>query len=129
MINLWIIVILVALVFIISRLIALAVLRWHILPRKALSNGHRPHHFVYGNILIVLTSFLVIGLGVDTTNVWIAIAYGLGLGLVLDEFPHWLGNVKELTRNTPVIPGALPAVIIVEVVLLVVILLKALSIL
>jgi len=129
MVNLWIIATFIAIVFIVSRLIAFATLKWHILPKRTLSNGRRPHHFVYGNVLVVLASFLVIGLGVDATNVWIAIAYGLGLGLVLDEFPHWVGNVKELTRNTPVIPGALPAVIIVEVVLLVVILLKALSIL
>lgn len=127
--NLWIIATLVALVFIVSRLIAFATLKWHILPENTLSNGRRPHHFVYGNILIVLASFLVVGLGVNATNVWIAVTYGLGLGLVLDEFPHWLGDVKELTRNTPVVPGALPAVIIVEVVLLVVILLKTLSIL
>lgn len=104
------------------------VLKWKVLPKNTLSNGRRVHHFVYGNVLILITSFLVIGLGVDATSIFIAIAYGIGLGLILDEFPHWLGNVKELTRNVPIIPGALPAIIVAEVIIVLVIILKALEI-
>jgi hypothetical protein len=91
---------------------AYAVLVWHILPEKTLSNGHRPHHFVYGNILIVSTSFAVIGLGADPSGIVILIAYGVGLGLILDEFPHWLGNIKELRRNVPIIRGGLIATLV-----------------
>ena len=105
------------------------VLKWKVLPKNTLSNGRRVHHFVYGNILILLASFLVIGLGVDATSIFIAIAYGVGIGLVLDEFPHWLGNVKELTRNVPIIPGAIPVIILAELILLLIILLKAFAIL
>jgi hypothetical protein len=50
--------------------------------------------------------------------------YGIGLGLVLDEYPHWTGNVKELTRNIEIIPGALPVVITAEVLLIVLVILK-----
>lgn len=98
--------------FLVSRFVAYAVLVWRTLPQKTLSNGNRPHHFVYGNILIVIASFAVIGLGVDPTNIVILIAYGVGLGLVLDEFPHWLGNIKELQRNVPIIRGGLIATLV-----------------
>lgn len=113
----------------ISRLITFAVLKWRILPKNTLSNGRRVHHFVYGNALIVLASFLVIGLGVDGALWWIAVLYGVGLGLVLDEFPHWIGNVKELTRNVPIIPGAIPAVAVACGVILILIVLKLAGIL
>lgn len=95
--------------FLLSRLIAYAVLVWRILPERILSNGRRLHHFVYGNILIVFTSFAVIGLGANPTSIVALIAYGVGLGLILDEFPHWLGDVKELRRNVPIIRGGLIA--------------------
>lgn len=98
--------------FLVSRFIAYAVLVWHILPKKTLSNGNRPHHFVYGNILIVVTSFAVIGLGADPTSTVILAAYGIGLGLVLDEFPQWLGDVEELRRNVPIIRGGLIATLV-----------------
>lgn len=129
MTSLWIIFFSILIVFVISRLITFMVLKWKVLPKNTLSNGRRVHHFVYGNILILLASFLVIGLGVDATSIFIAIAYGVGIGLVLDEFPHWLGNVKELTRNVPIIPGAIPVIILAELILLLIILLKAFAIL
>ena len=111
-------------VFAISRLVTFMVLKWKVLPKNTLSNGRRVHHFVYGNALILATSFLIIGLGVDATNVFIAIFYGIGIGLILDEFPHWMGNVKELTRNVPIVPGAIPAIIIAEAIILFVIVLR-----
>lgn len=104
------------------------VLKWKILPLSTLSNGKRPHHFVYGNFLIILTSFLVIGLGIDPENTFVIVAYGIGIGLILDEFPHWMGSVKELTRNVPLIPGAIPAIIASELTLLLLIILKYLDV-
>ena len=125
MISLWIIFSCILFVFTISRLITFMVLRWKVLPKSTLSNGRRVHHFVYGNVLILTASFLVIGLDFDATNNFIVIIYGIGLGLILDEFPHWLGNVKELTRNVAIIPGAIPAVIAAETIIIVLIILKA----
>jgi hypothetical protein len=69
------------------------------------------------NILILLTSFAVIGLGYRP-NILIYFLYGIGLGLVLDEFPHWMGNIKELNRNVFIIPGGLIAVTLSLLVLL-----------
>lgn len=111
-------------VFLISRFIALASLRWNILPVSVLSNGKRYHHFVWGNFLIVATAFLVFGLGLNPNNVYLVVLFGVGLGLVLDEFPHWVGDVKELTRNTPIIPGAIPVVISAELIIIFLLVLK-----
>jgi hypothetical protein len=63
------------------------------------------------------------------TNTFIILAYGLGLGLVLDEFPHWIGNIKELTRNVTVIPAGLVAVVTAETILILLITLKILEVL
>ncbi len=128
MIQLIIIFFAILLTVVIARLLSFAVLKWHILPLDVLSNGKRSHHFVWGNILIVFASFLVIGLGVSPANYLIPILYGVGLGLVLDEFPHWTGNVKELTRNIAIIPGALPVVAVAEGLIVILIVLKYLGV-
>ena len=93
-------------VFIISRFIAFSVLEWKILPKFlfAVLGDFRLHHFVYGNILITITSFLAIGLGIRKHKNWFALFYGIGLGLVLDEFLLWIGDVKQLTSNVLWIP-------------------------
>ena len=111
-------------VFIISRFIAFASLKWKILPVKILSNGKRYHHFVWGNFLIVGAAFLAFGLGFSPDNIYLVTMFGIGLGLVLDEFPHWTGNVRELTRNTPIIPGAVLVVVVVELFILILLALK-----
>lgn len=113
-------------VFAISRLITFAVLKWKILPPRTLSNGKRLHHFVWGNLIIVGVSFLVIGLRVRPDYIS-PIFYGIGLGLILDEFPHWLGDVKELQRNVVIIPGSVRAIIVVETAILLLILLARLN--
>lgn len=87
-----------------------------------------PHHFVWGNVLIVVISIMVVGLGMDPSQPLIAMLLGVGLGLALDEFPLWVGNVKELTRNIAIIPGALPAVAIFEAILVVLIVMQVLHI-
>ena len=93
-------------VFIISRLITFSVLEWRILPKSlfVLLGEFRLHHFVYGNILITITSFMAIGLGIRKHKNWFALFYGIGLGLVFDEFLLWIGNVEQLTSNVLWIP-------------------------
>ena len=92
-------------VFIVSRIITFSVLEWKILPKSlfALLGDFRLHHFVYGNILII-TSFFAIGLGIRKHKNWFALFYGIGLGLVLDEFLLWIGDVEQLTSNVLWIP-------------------------
>jgi len=93
-------------VFIVSRIITFSIIEWKILPPflfVALGE-FRLHHFVYGNILITITSFLAIGLGIRRHKNWFALFYGIGLGLVLDEFLLWVGDVEQLTSNVLWIP-------------------------
>lgn len=93
-------------VFVISRFITFSIMEWKILPPFlfAALGEFRLHHFVYGNILITITSFLAIGLGIRRHKNWFALFYGIGLGLVLDEFLLWMGDVKQLTSNVLWIP-------------------------
>ncbi len=112
------------------RIFISMILVWHILPPKLLSNinGILPHHFVWGNCIIVATAVMVVGLGVNPASTGIAVLLGFGLGLVLDEFPLWVGNVGELSRNVAIIPGAIPAVVIFELTLIFLIILQSLNI-
>lgn len=93
-------------VFVISRLITFSIMEWKILSKFlfAAFGDFRLHHFVYGNILITITSFLAIGLGIRRHKNWFALFYGIGLGLVLDEFLLWIGDVEQLTSNVLWIP-------------------------
>lgn len=93
-------------VFVISRLITFSVMEWKIIPSFLFLNlgNFRLHHFVYGNILITITSFMAIGLGIRKHKNWFALFYGIGLGLVLDEFLLWVGDVRQLTSNVLWIP-------------------------
>jgi hypothetical protein len=70
----------------------------------------RLHHFVYGNILILVTSFFAIGLGTKKHKYLFAALYGIGLGLVLDEFLLWLGNINQLSNNVLFIPYSMTVV-------------------
>jgi hypothetical protein len=93
-------------VFIISRLITYLVIIKHTLPGSLFLNikGFRIHHFVYGNIIITVTSFLAIGLGIKSHKRLFAICYGIGLGLVLDEFLMWMGDVPLFSTNVLWVP-------------------------
>lgn len=106
-------------VFLISRLITFSVLEWKILPKSlfAVLGEFRLHHFVYGNILITVTSFLAIGLGIRRHKNWFALFYGIGLGLVLDEFLLWIGDVEQLTSNVLWIPYSGVVIAIVSIVI------------
>lgn len=102
-------------VFAISRFITFSIMEWKILPKFlfAAFGDFRLHHFVYGNVLITVTSFLAIGLGIRKHKNWFALFYGIGLGLVLDEFLLWIGDVEQLTSNVLWIPysGVIVAVV------------------
>lgn len=91
--------------FLISRLVAFLVI-YNYLPKFLFANvnGFRLHHFVYGNIIITITSFLAIGLGIKKHKNLFALFYGIGLGMVLDEFLLWIGDTTQLTSNVLLIP-------------------------
>lgn len=106
-------------VFVISRLITFSVLEWKILPKSlfALLGEFRLHHFVYGNVLITITSFMAIGLGIRKHKNWFALFYGIGLGLVFDEFLLWIGDVEQLTSNVLWIPYSGTVIAIVSLII------------
>ncbi len=78
---------------------------------------YRLHHFVYGNILILITSFFSIGLGIRKHKNLFAVFYGIGLGLVFDEFLLWIGDVRQLTQNVLIIPSSFTVVSIACVII------------
>ena len=54
-------------------------------------SGMHIHHMVWGILLLMIAGYL--GLSVDLGDPWLqlaAIAFGIGLGLTLDEFALWL---------------------------------------
>lgn len=104
-------------VFLISRTLTYMILVQKSLPSYLfLDFGFfRLHHFVYGNILITITSFLAIGLGIRKHKNWFALFYGIGLGLVLDEFLLWMGDTKQLTSIVLFIPHSATIIAIVSI--------------
>ncbi len=111
---LWIILVSIVGVFVVARFTAYLMLEKQILPHwlSPSIGAFRLHHFVYGNLIILVTSFLVIGLDTKINRNWLAGFYGVGLGLVLDEFPLWMGYVPQLNSNVVFIPFA-PLVVLV----------------
>lgn len=101
--------------FIVARIVAYLVLVTKTLPRSLFVQigDFRLHHFVYGNIVIIVTGFLAIGLGIRKHKNLFAIAYGIGLGMVLDEFMLWVGDPVQLVSNTIWIPHSTTVISIV----------------
>ena len=58
--------------------------------RDVTAGGTHIHHLVWGILLLLVTGYLAIG--VNSRGVWwlLAILYGLGAALTLDEFALWL---------------------------------------
>jgi hypothetical protein len=58
--------------------------------------GTHIHHLVWGILLLLVMGY--IGLAVDPSSPWlelVAIAFGIGMGLTLDEFALWL-NLEDV---------------------------------
>lgn len=106
-------------IFMISRTLTYLILIQKSLPSYLfLDFGFfRLHHFAYGNILITITSFLAIGLGVRKHKNWFALFYGIGLGLVLDEFLLWMGDTKQLTSIVLFIPYSITVIAAVSLII------------
>lgn len=117
-----IVIICIAVVFIIARLISYLVINQLLSQSLFLAFGDfRLHHFVYGNILLVVVGFLAISFEKLNRN-WLALIFGIGLGLVLDEFPLWMGDISQLQSNVVFIPLT-PWIILATLLLLIVFLL------
>src|SRR2546426_4091240 len=52
--------------------------------------GLHIHHYVYGIFILTAAGYLALVFKGDRASVWIALLYGLGVGLTFDEFGMWL---------------------------------------
>ena len=52
--------------------------------------GMHIHHYVYGIFILVVAGYLALIFKNDRATAWIALLYGLGVGLTFDEFGMWL---------------------------------------
>src|SRR5438876_11743632 len=52
--------------------------------------GMHIHHYVYGIFILVVAGYLALIFKSDRATAWIALLYGLGVGLTFDEFGMWL---------------------------------------
>jgi hypothetical protein len=48
------------------------------------------HHYVYGIFILTAAGYLALVFKGDRATLWIALLYGLGVGLTFDEFGMWL---------------------------------------
>ena len=52
--------------------------------------GMHIHHYVYGIFILTVAGYLALIFKSDRASLWIALLYGLGVGLTFDEFGMWL---------------------------------------
>jgi hypothetical protein len=67
-------------------------IRYHFLPvgNVVTSSGVHIHHFVWGIFLLIIVGFLSLNLDEKVWNPRLAVPFGIGAALVLDEFALWL---------------------------------------
>src|SRR6266850_7088237 len=81
-----------------ARLVSLLVPRFHWEPIP----GMHIHHYVYGIFILTAAGFLALIFKGPRATKWIALMYGLGVGLTFDEFGMWLNPpfVRGVRWNT-----------------------------
>src|SRR5947199_395156 len=72
--------------------------------------GMHIHHYVYGIFILATAGYLAMIFKGDRATSWIALLYGLGIGLTFDEFGMWLS--PPFQRGTRWNMGGLEFVII-----------------
>ena len=72
--------------------------------------GMHIHHYVYGIFILAIAGYLAMIFKTDRATSWIALLYGLGIGLTFDEFGMWLN--PPFQRGTRWNIGGLEFVII-----------------
>ena len=72
-------------------------IRYHFLPfnNVVVGGGLHIHHFVWGILLLILVGFLGLMLENARWHPWLAVVFGVGAALVLDEFAIWL-NLSDV---------------------------------
>jgi hypothetical protein len=64
--------------------------RWRHVLRNVQSGGTHIHHLVPGILLLLTSGYLGIGLSPHQPREWVAVIFGVGAALTLDEFALWL---------------------------------------
>jgi hypothetical protein len=64
--------------------------------------GLHIHHYVYGIFLLTIAGYLALIFKGPRSTIWIALLYGLGVGLTFDEFGMWFNPpfVRGVRWNT-----------------------------
>src|SRR5438093_5418178 len=64
--------------------------------------GMHIHHYVYGIFILAAAGYLALIFKGPRTTPWIALLYGLGVGLTFDEFGMWFNPpfVRGVRWNT-----------------------------
>jgi thiol:disulfide interchange protein len=64
--------------------------------------GMHIHHYAYGIFILAVAGYLALIFVGDRARLWIALLYGLGLGLTFDEFGMWIDPpfVRGVRWNT-----------------------------
>src|SRR5215475_9297651 len=53
-------------------------------------SGVHVHHYVYGIFILAIAGYLALIFKGNRATTWIALLYGLGIGLTFDEFGMWM---------------------------------------
>src|SRR5947208_10296588 len=74
--------------------------------------GVHIHHYVYGIFILAIAGYLAMIFKGPRATSWIALLYGLGIGLTFDEFGMWLNppfqrGVRWSTNGFAIVIGAL----------------------
>jgi len=76
--------------FVLTRVVTHSIRREGRIGRNIRLRGVRVHHLVPGILLLLVTGYLSIALGVRSDSRLIAVMFGAGAALTLDEFALWL---------------------------------------
>jgi hypothetical protein len=69
----------------VARVLSYAWPRFHL----QLSSGLHLHHYVFGIFMLTAAGYLALVFKGPRATFWIALLYGLGVGLTFDEFGFW----------------------------------------
>lgn len=75
-------------------------------------DGHHIHHYTYGIVILALAGY--ISLTSKRARYWVAVMFGIGLGMVFDEFAIWMIPSSSYWSD-----GSYDAIAVVLIVLLV----------
>jgi hypothetical protein len=84
-----------ALMFALLRILTYGI-HYKIFPiRDVVTGGLHIHHFVWGIGIVLVVGFMALSLAQARWHPWLAIPFGIGAALILDEFALWL-NLKDV---------------------------------